>query len=129
MSSIIKSSAPVTPSQNVSKAFATIMAHNYDFIVAWEDKAKNGEDIEGVHQMRVAIRRLRSALSLFRAAIPKEASKPWSDEMRWIVGELGLARDLDVFIDEGLTHAAPHLPLPGAEGLNCVARLRRARAY
>ncbi|MBK8640192.1 MAG: CHAD domain-containing protein [Chromatiaceae bacterium] len=129
MSSIIKSSAPVTPSQNVSKAFATIMAHNYEFIVAWEDKAKNWEDIEGVHQMRVAIRRLRSALSLFRAAIPKEASKPWSEEMRWIVGELGLARDLDVFIDEGLTHAAPHLPLPGAEGLDRVARLRRARAY
>ncbi len=129
MSSIVKSSAPVTPNQTVSKAFATIMAHNYEFIVAWEDKAKNWDDVEGVHQLRVAIRRLRSALSLFRMAIPKEASKPWSEEMRWIVGELGLARDLDVFIDEGLSHAAPYLPLPGAEGLDRVARLRRARAY
>jgi CHAD domain-containing protein len=129
MSSLIKSSAPITPSQSVSEAFATLMAHNYAFIVEWEDKAINWDDIEGVHQMRVAIRRLRSALSLFRSAIPREVSESWSNEMRWIVGELGLARDLDVFIDEGLSHAAPHLPLPGAEGLDRVARARRARAY
>ena len=129
MSSIIKSSAPVEAGQNVSQAFATIMAHNFGFIQEWEDKARNWEDIEGVHQMRVAIRRLRSAISLFRGAIPRESSQPWSDEMRWVVGELGLARDLDVFIDEGLSHAAPRLPLPGAEDLDRVARTRRARAY
>lgn len=129
MSSIIKSSAPVLANQNVSEAFATIMAHNFSFIVEWEDKARSWEEIEGVHQMRVAIRRLRSAISLFRGAIPRESSQPWSDEMRWVVGELGLARDLDVFIDEGLSHAAPHLPLPGAEDLDRIARVRRARAY
>lgn len=129
MSSIIKSSAPVDAGQNVSQAFATIMAHNFDFILEWEDKARGGEDIEGVHQMRVAIRRLRSAISLFRGAIPRESSQPWSEEMRWVVGELGLARDLDVFIDEGLSHAAPRLPLPGSEDLDRVARTRRARAY
>jgi CHAD domain-containing protein len=129
MSSIMKSSAPVEPGQNVSHAFATILAHNFGFIQEWEGKARHWENIEGVHQMRVAIRRLRSAISLFRGVIPRESSQHWFEEMRWVVGELGLARDLDVFIDEGLSHAAPRLPLPGAEDLDRVARARRARAY
>ena len=129
MSSIIKSSAPVSASQTVSEAFATIMAHNFSFILEWEDKAKSWEVIEGVHQMRVTIRRLRSALALFRGPIPRESSQPWFDEMRWVVGELGLARDLDVFIDEGLSHAAPRLPLPGAEDLDRIARQHRTSAY
>ncbi len=129
MSSIIKSTAPVGPGQNVSEAFATIMAHNFAFIVEWEDKARSWEDTEGVHQMRVAIRRLRSAISLFRNAIPRESSQPWFDEMRWVVGGLGLARDLDVSIEEGLKYAAPLLPLPGSEDLDRVARACRARAY
>ncbi len=129
MSAKAKSTPPVKPGQNVSEAFATLMAHNFAFLVEWEDKASTWDDIEGVHQLRVTIRRLRSALSLFRSAIPREISQPWSEEMRWIGGEFGLARDLDVFIDEGLDQASARLPLPGADELCDIARERRARAY
>jgi len=123
-----KTPAPITPELTVSEAFATIMDHHFRYLMEWEDAAKTWEDIEGVHQFRVTIRRMRSALSLFRTAIPKEAYKPWSDEMRWVAGELGLARDLDVFIDEGLAHSA-RIPLKGAERLKQLAEEHRARAY
>lgn len=54
---------------------------------------------EAVHQARVALRRLRSAFSSFKpllAADPR--SRTLSDELRWLAGELGKVRDLDVLI-------------------------------
>jgi CHAD domain-containing protein len=124
-----KTPAPVTSDQTVSEAFATIMRHNFVYLGQWEDTARTWEDIEGVHQVRVAIRRMRSALSLFRDAIPKAASGHWADEMRWCAGELGMARDLDVFIAEGLSAVTGKMPLGGCEGLLRLAEQRRAQTY
>lgn len=123
-----KTPAPIAAELNVSEAFAVVMDHNYRYLMEWEDTAKSWDDIEGVHQFRVTIRRMRSALSLFRGAIPKQVSKHWADEMRWLASELGLARDLDVFISEGLCHTA-RLPLDGAGRLKELAEKRRAKAY
>ena len=72
---------------------------------------------------------MRSALSLFQNAIPKEAFGAVADEMRWVAGELGLARDLDVFISEGLAAVAWKLPLVGADRLQEIAERRRKLAY
>jgi inorganic triphosphatase YgiF len=59
--------------------------------------ALDGSDyVEGVHQARVAIRRLRAALTLFKAMIRDEASETCSGELKWLAGLLGTARDLDV---------------------------------
>jgi len=124
-----KGPAPVTADQTVSEAFATIMRHNFAQLALWEETAKTWEDIEGVHQLRVAIRRMRSALSLFRNAVPKSVGKHWADEMRWVAGELGLARDLDVFISEGLSAVNGKLPLSGHDGLLRLAEERRAQVY
>ncbi len=124
-----KKPAPVTAEQDVIDAFATIMRHNFDYLLTWEETARSWNDIEGVHQFRVSLRRMRSALSLFRDAIPKSARKRWSEELRWAAGELGLARDLDVLISEGLGSVAEHLPMPGANGLLGLAETRRAQVY
>jgi CHAD domain-containing protein len=124
-----KTPAPVTAEQSVSEAFATILRHNFEYLLGWEEAARSWENIEGVHQIRVTVRRMRSALSLFRNAIPKSASSHWSKEMRWVAGELGLARDLDVFISEGLSTVADELPLSGRQGLLELAEGRRAQTY
>src|SRR5712664_2966881 len=57
--------------------------------------AHAGEDPLHVHQMRVATRRMRAALRLFSDLLPAEASS-LNDELKWIAGQLGAARDLDV---------------------------------
>ncbi len=121
--------SPVSADQTVSETFATILSHNFEILGQWEKAARSWADIEGVHQMRVTVRRMRSALSLFENAVPRSSYKHWSDEMRWLAGELGLARDLDVFISEGLGNLAPKLPLKGADRFMRLSEMRRARAY
>jgi len=124
-----KAPPPIHAEQTASETFATLLRHNLDQVLLWQEAAHSWEDIEGVHQMRVGFRRMRSALSLFRDAIPREATASWNDEMRWIAAELGPARDLDVFIAEGLGPVADLLPLPGAERLLKLAERRRAEVY
>ncbi|MBS1222176.1 MAG: inorganic triphosphatase, partial [Proteobacteria bacterium] len=66
--------------------------------------------MEGVHQMRVAFRRLRSGLRIFRPLIPREASAAPVEDIRWLNGFLGPARDWDVFLDEGMVPMLAHFP-------------------
>ena len=58
------------------------------------------DDPEGVHQLRVALRRLRSALSVFKAILPAEDAAWINTEARWLIQSLGPARDWDVFLTE-----------------------------
>jgi CHAD domain-containing protein len=51
---------------------------------------------EGVHQLRVAIRRLRSALATFRPLVDRQTTDPLRDELQWIARLLGEARDAEV---------------------------------
>ncbi len=71
-----------------------------DVILYWAPRAATREGTEPVHQMRVALRRLRAGLSVFRRA----TSGPWVDAMaeeaRHLAGLLGPARDWDVFCTE-----------------------------
>jgi triphosphatase len=66
--------------------------------------------IEGVHQMRVGFRRLRSGLKIFRPLVPREASEMLVEEIRWLNGFLGPARDWDVFLYEGLVPLFNYFP-------------------
>lgn len=61
--------------------------------------ALKGADIEHVHQMRVASRRLRNGLNLFEAFLPKKHTQVWQKKIRMITKALGQARDLDIQID------------------------------
>lgn len=51
---------------------------------------------DSVHKMRVATRRLRSALKTFRPVFDPVEVRPLRDELRWLAGELGAARDAEV---------------------------------
>ncbi len=124
-----KTPAPITTDQTVSEAFQAILRHNYDYLVQWEQVARDWQHIEGVHQVRVSFRRIRSAFSAFREAVPKDASAYWSEQTRWLASELGPARDLDVFIDEGLGPIRGLLPLPGEDRMMALAEEHRAEAY
>lgn len=122
--------AQITARQNISEAFALILRHNFDYMLSWAPIAYEGSDIEGVHQVRVAFRRMRSALVLFRKVVPREISDPWGVEMRWIASELGPARDLDVFIDEGLQQMSGKIPLAvGEQKLAAIAKEHQGVAY
>ena len=124
-----KSPAPITSDQTVSEAFQTILRHNFDYLLDWEEAARSWDDMEGVHQTRVSFRRMRSALSAFRSAVPRKVSREWSEEIRHLASQLGMARDLDVFIDEGLGAIEGKLTLRGRDRLTEIAQHHRALAY
>lgn len=64
-----------------------------------EPGVRLGEDPEAVHDMRVASRRMRAAIKLFREALPERAL--WLEsELKWLAGGLGDVRDLDVELEE-----------------------------
>jgi CHAD domain-containing protein len=60
---------------------------------------REGGNIEPVHRMRVASRRLRAALPLFSSCMPEKKYKAWFREVRGTTRALGSARDLDVQIE------------------------------
>jgi CHAD domain-containing protein len=62
------------------------------------DGVKTSEDSEYIHRMRVASRRLRAALPLFRPCFPSKQYRRWMQEITNITRALGEARDTDVQI-------------------------------
>ncbi len=114
---------------SVGQTIQTLLLHNLNYLTEWETAARGWDDIEGVHQTRVTFRRMRSALTIFRLAIPKQASLSWAKQMRHLAGQLGTARDLDVFIDEALGGIGDKLPLSGKDAITKLTYQARANAY
>ena len=102
---------PVTLSSDATseEAFTAIISACLCHAEANQPAVLDGQ-IEGVHQMRVAFRRLRSGLKLFRPLIPREASAGSVEGIRWLNGFLGPARDWDVFLNEGMSPVFAHFP-------------------
>lgn len=67
--------------------------------------ARVGDDPEGVHQARVATRRLRSDLRTFGPLLDPAWVEPLRDELRWLAGELGVAREAEVMLGHLRDHA------------------------
>jgi triphosphatase len=65
---------------------------------------------EGIHQFRVAVRRLRSALSAFRRVLDPQSRQRVAKDLRWIAKQCGAAREWDVFRSNFLKPLRAQLP-------------------
>jgi inorganic triphosphatase YgiF len=88
-------------------------------------------DPESVHQMRVGLRRLRSALGLFAKWAPLPVVL--QSELEWLAGQLGAARDADVLADTTLARMADACPTeaelpPLKQAASMIARAKRQHA-
>ena len=86
------------------------LVEQFDEMLAEAPRAWEGLDPEGVHQMRVATRRLRAAFRAFRKVLPASAIKDFNQEFKWVAAVLGDVRDLDVYCENfrQYTSAIPH---------------------
>jgi CHAD domain-containing protein len=84
------------PGLTVGEAFATVTTHLTDVMLYWCGRA-SPDAPEPVHQARVALRRLRSAFSIFRAAADGPALAQANAGLKALGRALGPARDWDVF--------------------------------
>jgi CHAD domain-containing protein len=73
-------------------------------IASNEPPAHEGLDVEGVHQLRVSARRLRSELQAMRGVLPREPWRELGEDLKWMGAVLGRLRDLDVLADLFIEH-------------------------
>ncbi|HWF63962.1 MAG TPA: CHAD domain-containing protein [Rhizomicrobium sp.] len=104
----------VAPEQNAAEGFTTIALSCLQHLTANRAAILKG-DAEGVHQMRVGLRRLRTALALFKALLPGAETEKIKENLKWLSGELQPARDFDVFVEDEIAREeqeqGAHAPL------------------
>lgn len=108
-------------------ALAHILGHLTDVILALAPAAGGAADhsAEAVHQMRVAVRRARSALSIFRDAVPAGAFDTIGAALKTLGDRLGPTRDWDVFVSETLPPIREEIPDERLERLFTAATRRQ----
>ena len=120
----------LTPAFGVDDMIAAVLGGCQAHLQANQSVAEEGSSPDGVHQMRVALRRMRSAFSLLRRELPSAMMQSLGDEAKWAAGELGQARGWDVFLMTTLTQPA-RLEQAGADfqGLREACSGPRAAGY
>lgn len=86
----------LAPMTTVAEAFRHIVRHGIRQVLANEPCALAGADAEGLHRIRIALRRTRFALRLFRGAVESPETKALRKDIRWLDDRLRPARDWDV---------------------------------
>ncbi len=99
----------LTPQDSVGTAFQTIARNCLSHFQINESCLSQTGDGEALHQMRVALRRLRSAIRLFHPILAAPDLSALEPELRWLLSVLGPARDMDVLLDNTLTPAGAGL--------------------
>lgn len=109
---------------------ADIFAACVGNIIDNEEACRDGADPEGVHQMRVSLRRLRSSLKVFGAFLDARRVDWMAGDLKWLGNQLGPARDWDVYIGETLASVAAYgIDDKAIAAMTKAAAARRAKAY
>jgi inorganic triphosphatase YgiF len=117
------------PEMTVEEAFQAIGRRSLTLLLRNEPAAL-ADLPEGVHQMRVALRRLRSAMTAVKPMLPEEHHRWAAEEMRWHGGVLAEARNWDVFAMTLLQPVLRALPQETAlHRLAAAVEERRAAAH
>jgi CHAD domain-containing protein len=88
----------VTPDDTMAEAGRKVLRLHFDRMLANDPGTREGTDIEALHDMRVATRRMRAAFRLFGGSFEKGFRKPLKKGLKRIGRALGRVRDLDVFM-------------------------------
>ena len=90
----------VLPDDAMSEAGRKVLRFHFERMLAHEPGTRLGEDIEELHDMRVATRRMRSAFGVFSPYFDPDALRPFLKGLRRTGRALGGVRDLDVFMEK-----------------------------
>ncbi len=98
----------------IEEALLTILDECSRHLLANEPLVVEMQDAEGLHQMRVALRRLRAGIAILERISRDETSLMLKEEAKWLGECLGSARDADVFAMEVFEPVAQAFPEEGA---------------
>lgn len=104
-----KSAYDIAPEATFQEAAHTSLRQQLHEMMSNLDGTRQGDDIEALHDMRVASRRLRAALSVFAAAFAPKPFALLEKEVARTTDALGAVRDSDVQIEfiQSVLDAAP----------------------
>lgn len=91
--------AAISPDETLETCARQIIVSYFHQMMSYKDGAKDGRDIEFVHDMRVTSRRLRAAMDNFAACFPQKSFRKQYKKVKAITQTMGAVRDLDVLID------------------------------
>ena len=114
----------------VIEAFQAIARNCLAHLLINEACLRGPHAMESVHQMRVALRRLRSAIKVFKPLLQGSELDDLREEMRWLLAHLGPARDGDVFLAEIIAPVVRrHAEAPALAHLHAEWIARRDRDF
>jgi CHAD domain-containing protein/inorganic triphosphatase YgiF len=87
----------VKPGDSMGEVAHRIFSYQFGQMLSHEKGTRKGENIEELHDMRVAVRRMRAASKVFKTYLDSEQLGPHLKGLRRTQGALGDVRDLDVF--------------------------------
>jgi CHAD domain-containing protein len=85
----------LSPRSSAGEVVAAHLRQQVAELLSW-DRAVRAEEADSVHKMRVASRRLRSALRTFRPLFDRDRTDPLREELKWLASLLGDVRDAEV---------------------------------
>ena len=88
---------PLRVDDPVAKLAYRYLLDRYETVLRHEPQAWEGLEPEGVHQMRVATRKIRAAFRSFKDVFPSASRKHFGREFKWVAAALGGVRDTDVY--------------------------------
>jgi CHAD domain-containing protein len=94
----------IQPEDSMSEAGRKVLRLHFARMLYHEPGTRLGEDIEALHDMRVATRRMRAAFEVFGDYFKKGATKTHLKRLRATGRALGPVRDLDVFLEKMHMH-------------------------
>ncbi|CAN5919784.1 hypothetical protein BH11PSE3_BH11PSE3_32290 [soil metagenome] len=97
----------LTPTTAPDAALRHIVADCQDDLLKYRAIVLASRRPIGIHQTRVALRRLRAAFGLFRDAVDGPVMRALSAEAKWLAGECAPARDLHVVLTETVSDVPP----------------------
>lgn len=113
---MILNSPGVLPDDPLAEAGRKVLRYHFVQMLRHEAGTRAGEDIEDLHDMRVATRRMRAAFEVFEDAFTGRAMRTHLKGLRATGRTLGRVRDLDVFMEKA-HHYLDSLPEEQRDGL------------
>ena len=118
----------VVPDDSLPEAARKVIKYHFVKMRAKERGTRDGSDLEDLHDMRVATRRMRAAWRVFDDAFKPARTRKLRRRLRILSDRLGAVRDLDVLIDglESYQQGLDPAQQPGLEPLLTLWRRQRS---
>jgi len=124
-----RQAAALDPAASVGEALQALGQADLAHLCAGLEALRERPEPDSVHQARVATRRLRALLKIFKPLARDEAARRLDAELAWLAGEFDAARDLDVFVGEVWSASAAGAAFAGRDAFERGLEAARANAY